>query len=255
MPLNNYSLEERLVEPFRSIRWLAVTPLLKLFTFICLVLFLVFWWFERSMVFECWGGTLSRLTHLLELPWHVGIAQWPDPAHAYLAVPTLEIWIVPPSTWVWWSFVLGTGAVWMITGRLKQSFLPVRTAVRFLLMPLWITIVWFVVFPLKFNHTIEEWSRIYFLVSYGSVAILSIIWTFGVLWFPIPLFTKLLMSSLWIIYTLFGVPVLFFISCMLLNQTSLLLLPTFALGIVPLVQLGWFVAFYSIALSAGSKTR
>jgi hypothetical protein len=117
---------------------------------------------------------------------------------------------------------------------------------------LWISLACFAIRPLQFQHSVDEWSKIYFLGVYGSILIYTIIWICGVLWFPISNWTKIWTSLLLSFYFLIGTPVLLFLSTLVLHYCSLILLPLFALAFVPLLQLGWFVSFYSIALSRGS---
>jgi hypothetical protein len=195
---------------------------------------------------------LNFLISITQKPWQVGFGFWPEFAKPIILLPKLTAAIPPPSPVIWWSFAIGSIALFIYSGTWKSVFLPVRATTRFTLFLLWISLTCFAISPTQFQHSVDEWSKIYFLGAYGSVVVYAVIWITSVLWFPIKTWVKVSLSLLLLIYFTFCVPLLLFLCVLLLNSSSLLLLPLVALAVAPLIQLGWFVAFYSLALSSGS---
>lgn len=241
--LKHYSLEERMVEPFRSIHWLSISPWTitsSLFTFLLL---LYTWWNKRLLIFHIWSKLLGYFIHFTHSNWTIRTGPWGE--------PKLEAWIVAPSPTVWWISFSVVVLSWLWVSRWSNRFIPLRAAIRFLLFLVSISLVMFALYPLGFRHSIEEWSKTYFTVTYAMIPISGFIWMIGVLWFPLLWRAKLGVTFLLLFYELICTPVLLFTLVLLLEQSSLLLLPVFALAVVPLLRLGWFVAFYSTALSYG----
>ena len=243
-----------MVEPFRSIQWLSLSRKTIFLSFLGLILFTVLWWQFRFVLFENWANELRYLISFVDEPWSVQFGSWPDSVHSLFILPKLEAAILPPSPTQWWAFTSGTLCLWIVTGMWSAPLLPLRTLLRFIIFLIWITLTCFAISPYYFQHSLEEWSKIYFLASYGSIFIYSGIWLFGVLWFPIPRRVKIITTVLFLVFEIFGTPFLLFNSTLILRLSSLIVLPLFA-AFAPLIQLGWFVGFYSFALSCGNKPR
>lgn len=251
----HYSLEERMVEPFRSIRWISVPKSIRFVGIIGLVCYLAIWWHFKDKVFQFWGQELSYLLRFVDQPWTVHSGVWPSRVVPWISLPKLTAGILPPYQRVWWLITFLTMALWLISDTWKSALLPLKAISRFVVFLVWISLACFAISPALFNHSVEEWSKIFFLGAYGSFAIYGAIWTFGVMWFPISTGVKIFVSLLALCFELVAVPLLLFVSTVILNKSSLLFLPLFALLIAPLTQLGWFVSFYSLALSAGSDPK
>ncbi len=254
MNRNYYSLEQKMVEPFRSIRWLSISRQTILLSLIGLLVFGILWWTNRGLVFNFWANELRYLISFVDEPWNVQFGSWPDTLNTLFVLPKLNAAITPPTRIQWWLFTAGTLFLWTWSGLWRASFLPLRTLLRFIIFLVWITLTCFVISPFYFQHSVEEWSKIYFLASYGSIFIYAGIWLFGVIWFPIPQTTKIFLTLIFLIFELLSTPILLFNSALLLRSCSLVILPLFA-AFVPLIQLGWFIGFYSFALSSGNKTN
>jgi hypothetical protein len=252
MKSRHYSLEQRLVEPFRAIRSLQITPAVLVSSGLSFVLFLLAWWFGREGIFHIWSEILRLLIRFTDQPWQVSSGFWPEFAKPIVTLPKLIAAVPPPSVFIWWSATLVGVLLFFISGTWRPSFLPFRSTTRFILFLLSVSLACFAIRPMQFQHSVEEWSKIYFLGAYGSIVVYAIIWTCGVLWFPISNWVKLFASLLLLFYFFVGVPFLLFLSALALHYTSLLFLPLFALAFAPLLQLGWFIAFYSLALSSGA---
>ena len=252
MNQNHYTLEQRMIEPFRSIRWLSISRKTFFLSILGFLFFGFLWWHFRVLVFENWANELRFLIHYVDEPWSMHYGSWPDSINSLVFLPKLDAAILPPSPTQWWGFTAGTLFLWTFTGLWSAPFLPLRTLLRFIVFLVWITLACFAISPFYFQHSLEEWSKIYFLASYGSIFIYAGIWLFGVLWFPIPTGIKIVTTLAFLIFELFGTPVLLFNAALILRLSSLLLLPLFA-AFAPLIQLGWFVGFYSFALSCGNR--
>ena len=252
MKSRHYSLEQRLVEPFRSIRSLQITPGTLISSLFGFFIFLGLWWFEKNSIFHIWSASLSLLIRFSGQPWQVSSGFWPEFAKPIVTLPKLIAAVPPPSIFIWWSATLLGILLFFVSGTWRPAFLPFRSTTRFILFLLSVSLACFAINPIQFQHSVEEWSKIYFLGAYGSIVIYAIIWTCGVLWFPISNWVKLGASLLVLFYFFVGVPLLLFLCTLALHYTSLLLLPLFALAFAPLLQLGWFIAFYSLALSSGA---
>jgi hypothetical protein len=251
MKTKHFSLEERVVEPFHAIRWVFITRTTAIGSILALLLFYFGWWHFHEQVFLLWKSILQIFVNAIGASWTIQDGFWPDTTNAFLTLPKLNVPLLPPDVLTWWSFALGTIGIWIGVGFFKMSLLPIRTFTRFMMFLVWVSLACFAIAPLQFHHTIDEWSKVFFLSAYFTVFIYTAIWTFGVLWLPIPLRVKLFVSALLTGYLLVGPPVLFFVSVLFLVHSSIILLPLLALAITPLLQLGWFVSFYSIALSSG----
>jgi hypothetical protein len=255
MKPGQYSLEQRLVEPFRAIRTLNIAPRQAWLSLFAFFLFLGLWWQAKGLIFNVWIEILRTLISITGEPWVVSRGYWPEFSEPILTLPKLSAAIPPPTAVIWWAFTGLSLGLYAFSGTWKPAFLPLRATTRFILFLLWISLVCFALSPMQFQHSVEEWSKIYFLGAYGSLVIYAIIWTCGVLWFPISTFVKVVVSLMLVLYLIVGTPVLLFMCTLCLHYTSLLLLPLFALAFAPLLQLGWFVCFYSLALSAGTDPR
>ena len=251
----HYSLEERLIEPFRSIRWIALRPQTLILSLAGLLTFIGVWWFYRNSVFEFWRKELTFFLKFGDSAWSVGTGYWPTRENPIAIIPKLNAAILQPFQTLWWSFAIASGVAWVATRLLPATLLPLKAFARFVLFLIWISLACFGVAPLQFHHTIEEWSKIFFLGAYGSFLIYALIWTCGVLWFPIKTLYKWGITIFAVAYILLGAPLLLFLCVLTMKFGSLLLLPLFALLIAPLTQLGWFISFYAFALSAGSDPR
>ncbi len=252
MELKHYSLEERLVEPFRSIQWISLSRAKVVLSLIFLLVFDLSWWFLSETVLDFWAQILLYFTQITHNTWTIQTGYWPNHLHPLILLPKVIVPILAPSRAIWWSFAFATISLWFLTGQIRLSLLPLRSFTRFILFLIWIALACFAISPFAFRHSIEVWSKIYFLASYGFIFFYSAIWTIGVLWMPIATGAKIRITLLLILYELIGTPILFFLSTLVLQYSSLLLLPVFALAFAPLIQLGWFVSFYSLALSNGS---
>lgn len=248
----HYSLEERMVEPFRAIRWISVSNSVRFMGIFGLISFTTAWWIFRNEVFQFWGNFLKYLVTASRESWVVGYGHWPENYASLMEIPKLTAGILPPFVGTWWFFLAGTIATWVITDVIRSSLLPLKAMLRFIVFLVWISLGCFAYSPLSFKHSVEEWSKIYFLGAYGSILVYSIIWTFGVLWLPISNRIKVFTTLLVLAFEMIAIPLTLFISTVVLSYSSLLLLPLFALLIAPLIQLGWFVCFYSFTLSFGS---
>ena len=255
MDRGQYSLEQRLVEPFRAIRTLHVAPRQIIGSIFAFLVFGFLWWTQKEVVFEFWMEVIRTLISITGEPWQVSLGFWPEFAQPILTLPKLSAAIPPPTALIWWTFMILSLVMYVFSGTWKTSLLPLRATTRFILFLLWISLACFAISPVSFQHSVDEWSKIYFLGAYGSLLIYSIIWTCGVLWFPISTWVKTVVTLLLVFYILIGTPLLLFLCTLTLHYTSLLLLPLFALAVAPLLQLGWFVSFYSLALSAGADPR
>ena len=251
MKLRHFSLEERVIEPFHAIRWIFISRNRALLTILALIIFNAACLFFRQILFQVWKIILLALVKFTSVAWMVQDGFWPNTTHPILTIPKLIAPVLAPTPILWWGIALITVLLWILTGTLKMSLLPIRTIVRFMMILIWISLACFAIAPLQFHHSVEEWSKVFFLSAYGSIFIYSAIWAFCVLWLPIPLTVKVWSSILLAVYFTLGQPILFFFSVMVLVHSSLVLLPFFALFLAPVLQLGWFVAFYSIALSSG----
>ena len=252
MKTDHFSLEEQLVEPFRAIRWIRLSPLVITMSLLGLTGYFALWWFAKGIVFDFWAKVLKFLVKYTDPSWTVRTGYWPNHLQPWVALPKLMAAIGPPTQNVWWFFAALAMGTWIFTESWKPVYLPLKAVTRFILISIGISLGCFAISPLLFRHSIEEWSKIFFLGSYGSLLVYAVIWTFGVLCFPISRWVKIRVSVFLVAYELIGTPVLLILSTFVLQRSSLLLLPLFALLIAPLVQLGWFVAFYSLALSSGS---
>ena len=252
MKPRQYSLEQRLVEPFRAIRSIEISSAMVISSIFGFLGFLSLWWFGREMIFNFWIEVLNFLISITGEPWTVSQSSWPGFANPLLALPILSADIPPPTIIVWWSFTFFSIALFLFSDTWRPSLLPLRATTHFVLFLLGVSLACFAIAPTQFEHSVEEWSKVYFLGAYGSLIIYAIIWTCGVLWFPISTWVKIVVSLILLLYFLVGTPLLLFLCTLTLHFASLLLLPLFALAIAPLLQLGWFVSFYSLALSAGS---
>ena len=252
MRSDHFSLEEQLVEPFRAIRWIKLSPLVIFSSIFGLAGYIALWWFAKSWVFDFWGKSLKFLLKYTDSTWTIGSGFWPNYHDRWIALPKLMAAIGPPTQNTWWFFAAFAMGMWTFTEYWKSAFLPLKAITRFILISIGISLGCFAVSPLLFRHSVEEWSKIYFLGSYGSLVVYGVIWTFGVLCFPISAAVKIRVSIALVLYELIGTPILLVMCTFLLQRSSLLLLPLCALLIAPLVQLGWFVSFYALALSSGS---
>ena len=252
MKSDHFSLEEQLVEPFRAIRWIRLSPLMISASLLGLTAYIALWWLAKGWVFDYWAKVLKFSVKYTDTTWSIRSGYWPNHLEPWIALPKLMAAIGPPTQNIWWFFAALAMATWIFTETWSPVFLPLKALTRFILICLGISLSCFAISPLLFRHSVEEWSKIYFLGSYGSLLIYGVIWTFGVLCFPISIWVKIRVSTLLIIYELIGTPVLLIMCTFLLQRSSLLLLPLCALLIAPLVQLGWFVSFYSLALSSGA---
>lgn len=248
---SHYSLEERMVEPFRAIRWISVSNGTKLLGAVGLFGFMTLWWVFKNQIFLFWGNTLQFLVTLIREPWIVSYGSWPENHEPLMEIPKLTAGILPPFVETWWMFLVGTVVLWILSEPLKSAFLPLKAITRFIIFLIWISLACFAISPLSFKHSVEEWSKIYFLGAYGSFLVYSIVWVMGVLGLPISTWKKVTITLALLVFELFATPIALFISTMILKESSLLLLPLFALLFAPLLQLGWFVSFYSYALSSG----
>ena len=248
----HYSLEERMIEPFRSIRWISVSKRTIFVGITGLISFIALWWLVRNLAFQFWAQELTFLIKLIDEPWVVETGYWPNTTEPLALLPKLTAAILPPFQKTWWAFSIVSIAMWFVSGGWRPSLLPLKAITRFIIFLIWISLACFAISPMMFRHSVEEWSKIFFLGSYGSFLIYGIIWTLGVMWFPISTRVKITTTVLMILFEVVAVPLLLFICTVILKQSSLLLLPLFALLIAPLTQLGWFVSFYALALSAGS---
>jgi hypothetical protein len=252
MKSGQYSLEQRLIEPFRAIRSIRIKLVTLVISLLGFFTFAILWWCVKMPVFHLWMGILDFFISLTDQPWQVSLGYWPEFAKPILQLPRLTAAIPPPTALIWWSFALGSILLYLFSGTWRSALLPLRATTRFILFLLWVSLACFGLDPNQFQHSVDEWSKIYFLGAYGSFVIYTIIWICAVLWFPIRTWVKFSLSILVVVYFLIATPLLLFMCTLILHYSSLILLPLLALAFAPLIQLGWFVAFYSLALSSGT---
>ncbi len=251
--VKHFSLEEQMVEPFRAIRSFDITFFDAIFAAFFFSLSMWAWWFGKEWLSQFWSDFLREWISSLLLSWSVKSGHWPSPELSVFESPELLVSVMSPDRYQWWVAVFGCGGIWWLLGYVPDRAIPLRVTIRYWLLLFTIALVWFSFSPLRFHHSIQEWTKIYFLVSFLSLPIYFFLWSFGVLLFPISFWVKLIMTLCWLGFSLIAIPLIILVSTSIVEHFSLMLLPLLTLGIVPVFQLGWFVAFYSIALSTGVR--
>lgn len=164
-------------------------------------------------------------------------------------LPYLDLVADMPDAQIWWLTILITLILFVISFFLSETWTPLKYFLRIFIIILWLTLLFFLNFPVAFPYNIALYTKSGFLQIISMLFATPWIYALTYYMYGYGVFKKIGLTLFVLIYLIILAPFQYFINALIIHYYSLLFMPALFLFAGLLINVFSVIAFYAYGLS------
>lgn len=169
--------------------------------------------------------------------------------HVEFLLPSVVLSADPPNTPVWWSTILATSTLFFLSFFIKHAYTPFKYFLRFFMMIVWCTALYFYIAPHSFPYDIAIYTKSGFLQILALLLATPWIYCFTYYVYGYRFVSKIAITALTLNYLIILAPFQYLLNAFLIHQFSLMMMPVLYFFTGLLMNIISIVAFYAYGIS------